>query len=106
MQYWLGANERTRVLPTDKWYLDFATSILPLVKASPLFNKEDLRTQIDAAISLGMYFQDAIAQSGGWKLFSEAFQGVYGTYLPFYPLGDDYTPDEIIRKTLHSYCGH
>ena len=71
MQYWLGANERTRVLPTDKWYLDFATSILPLVKASPLFNKEDLRTQIDAAISLGMYFQDAIAQSGGWKLFSE-----------------------------------
>ena len=69
MQYWLGANERTHVLPTDKWYLDFATSILPLVKTSPLFNKEDLRTQIDAAISLGMYFQDAIAQSGGWKPF-------------------------------------
>ena len=41
MQYWLGANERTHVLPTDKWYLDFATSILPLVKTSPLFNKED-----------------------------------------------------------------
>lgn len=47
MQYWLGANERTHVLPTDKWYLDFATSILPLVKTSPLFNKEDLRTQIE-----------------------------------------------------------
>lgn len=100
MQYWLGANERTRVLPTDKWYLDFATSILPLVKASPLFNKEELRTQIDAAISLGMYFQDAIAQSGGWKLFSEAFQGVYGTYLPFYPLSDDYTPDEINQEDI------
>ena len=100
MQYWLGANERTRVLPTDKWYLDFATSILPLVKASPLFNKEELRTQIDAAISLGMYFQDTIAQSGGWKLFSEAFQGVYGTYLPFYPLGDDYTPDEINQEDI------
>lgn len=46
MQYWLGANERTHVLPTDKWYLDFATSILPLVKTSPLFNKEDLRTKL------------------------------------------------------------
>ena len=100
MQYWLGANERTHVLPTDKWYLDFATSILPLVKTSPLFNKEELRTQIDAAISLGMYFQDAIAQSGGWKLFSEAFQGVYGTYLPFYPLSDDYTPDEINQEDI------
>lgn len=74
MQYWLGANERTHVLPTDKWYLDFATSILPLVKTSPLFNKEDLRTQIDAAISLGMYFQDAIAQSGGWKLSPKPFK--------------------------------
>ena len=47
-----------------------------------------------------MYFQDAIAQSGGWKLFSEAFQGVYGTYLPFYPLGDDYTPDEINQEDI------
>lgn len=57
MQYWLGANERTHVLPTDKWYLDFATSILPLVKTSPLFNKEDLRTQIDAAISSACTFK-------------------------------------------------
>ena len=47
-----------------------------------------------------MYFQNAIAQSGGWKLFSEAFQGVYGTYLPFYPLGDDYTPDEINQEDI------
>lgn len=95
MQYWLGSNERTHILPTDKWYLDFSASTLPLIKASPLFNKEDLRTQIDAAISLGIYFQDAIAQSGGWKLFSKAFQGVYGTYLPFYPLTNEYVPDEI-----------
>ena len=30
MQYWLGANERTHVLPTDKWYLDFTTPSLTL----------------------------------------------------------------------------
>ena len=61
MQYWLGANERTHILPTDNWCLDFATRILPLVKPSPLLNQEDLRTHIDTAIPHGMYFNDAIA---------------------------------------------
>ena len=100
MKYWLGVNERAHVLPTDKWYLDFATSVLPSIKASPLFNKEDLRTQIDAAISLSMYFQDAIAQNGGWNSFTEAYRKVYGTYLPFYPLTDTYTPDEINQEDI------
>ena len=95
IQHWLKANQRTRVLPTDKWYLNFATSILPSVKASPLFCKEDCRTQANTAIALSMYFQDAIAQNGGWKLFTEAHQKIYGTHLPFYLLTDNYVPDEI-----------
>ena len=37
MKQWLGANERTRVLPGDQWYLKFAASIFPLVQQSPLF---------------------------------------------------------------------
>lgn len=37
MKQWLAANERTRVLPGDQWYLNFSASILSLVKQSPLF---------------------------------------------------------------------
>ena len=32
MKQWLAANERTRVLPGDQWYLNFSASILSLVK--------------------------------------------------------------------------
>lgn len=94
MKQWLEANERTRILPGDQWYLDFSIKTLPILKASPLF-KESEYAQKDAATSLGMYFQDAIAQTGGWKTFSEAYYALYNRHLPFYRLSDSYIPDEI-----------
>ena len=51
MKQWLAANERTRVLPGDQWYLNFSASILSLVKQSPLF-KEDDYAQKDATVSV------------------------------------------------------
>ena len=94
MKQWLGANERTRVLPGDQWYLKFAASIFPLVQQSPLFKENDY-VQKDATVSLCMYFQDVIAQTGGWKTFTESYYVLYNTYLPFYRLSDSYIPDEI-----------
>ena len=44
---------------------------------------------------MAIYLQDAIAQSGGWKEFSNAYYGLYKSYLPFYTLTDEYLPDEI-----------
>ena len=65
MQQWTRSNGRSRVLPSDKWYLDFSESLLPLIEASPLFSGESRDAQTDAALRCGMYFQDAIAQTGG-----------------------------------------
>lgn len=42
-----------------------------------------------------MYFQDVIARTGGWKIFSDTYHSLYNTYLPFYQLSDSYIPDEI-----------
>ena len=100
MKQWLGANERSRVVPTDKWYLDFANSLLPFVKESPLFKNEDDRSQSDATLAMTVYFQDVIAQSGGWKLFTELIFERYNTYLPFYQLTDDYISDEINKEDI------
>lgn len=97
---WLGANERSRVLPTDKWYLDFANKLLPLVKQSTMFENADHRAQTDAAISLSLYLQDAISQNGGWKTFTELYTNLYESYLPFYSLTDEYTPDEINQEDI------
>lgn len=95
MRQWLGANERTQVLPSDRWYLDFAIKLLPLIKESPLFKDDDGYEQVNATLALCLYFEDAIAQTGGWKVFSDLYRPLYGTYLPFYTLSDSYVPDEI-----------
>ena len=94
MKQWLAANKRTRILSGDQWYLDFAAKILPIIKLSPLFEEDD-NAQKNAAISLCMYFQDVIARTGGWKIFSDTYHSLYNTYLPFYQLSDSYIPDEI-----------
>lgn len=94
MKQWLAANKRTRILSGDQWYLDFAAKILPIVKLSPLFEEDD-NAQKNAAISLCVYFQDVIARTGGWKIFSDTYHSLYNTYLPFYQLSDSYIPDEI-----------
>ena len=52
MKEWLGANERSHVLPTDKWYLDFANKLHPIVKQSAMFKNDDARSLRDAATSL------------------------------------------------------
>lgn len=98
MKQWLGANERDRVLPTDMWYLNFATRLLPIVKESGLFSTE--RELTDAAVSLSLYLQDAIAQTGGWKFFADAYYDLYKTRLPFYSLSDEYVPDEINTEDI------
>ena len=32
MKQWLSANERTRTLPGDQWYINFAAKVFPTVK--------------------------------------------------------------------------
>lgn len=34
MKQWLSANERTRTLPGDQWYINFAAKVFPIVKQS------------------------------------------------------------------------
>lgn len=99
MKQWLSANERTRTLPGDQWYINFAAKVFPIVKRSLLFKENDYM-QKNVTISLCMYFQDAIAQTGGWKIFSESYYSLYNTYLPFYQLSDGYIPDEINKEDI------
>lgn len=105
MKQWLEANERTRILPGDQWYLDFSIKTLPILKESPLF-KESEYAQKDAATSLGMYFQDAIAQTGGWKTFSEHTMHYTIGIFPFTGYLTATSPMKSIWKMWHSCCGH
>lgn len=110
MNQWLGANERTRVQPSDQWYLKFANEIYPVVRTSAMYRDAYPEEQMEVSIALAMYFQDAIAQTGGWKVFADGYYSLYKTYLPFYELTDSYVPDEInpedIAFMLWTQCSH
>lgn len=92
---WLKANGRKQVLPTDKWYLDFAALLFPAVKHSALFKENGTADQEKATLALTLYFQDAIAQQGGWKQFTRLYRALYDRTLPFYPTRETYVDDEI-----------
>ena len=102
MKRWLGINERSKQLSTDTWYLNFANQLLSLIDESPLYSKKFEAEKVDAALSLAIYLQDAIAQSGGWKEFSNAYYGLYKSYLPFYTLTDEY----LRRNQCRGYLIH
>lgn len=99
MKRWLEANGRKRALPGDTWYLNFANEVLPLVTASPLFQGHAASKAAQTALDTALYFQDAIAQTGGWKAFTARYRMLYGQPLPFYAC-NGYIDDEINRDDV------
>lgn len=99
MKRWLEANGRKRALPGDTWYLNFANEVLPLVAASPLFQDHAAGKAAQTALDTALYFQDAIAQAGGWKAFTARYRMLYGQPLPFYAC-NGYIDDEINRDDV------
>ena len=99
MKHWLEANGRTRTMPTDAWYLDFAREAMPLLATSSLFAGHAPERLSKTALTLALYFRDAIAQSGGWKTFTSRYRALYGHPLPFYAC-ETYIDDEINRDDV------
>ena len=99
MKRWLEANGRMRTLPGDAWYLNFANEVLPLLTTSSLFAGSTADKLSETALGIALYFQDAIAQSGGWKTFTARYHMLYGQPLPFYAC-NGYIDDEINRDDV------
>jgi len=101
MQAWLDAHGRAKVVNTDKWYLDFANQLLPLVAESYIYGgKEMEEDQKQVALTCALYLEDCVADGGNWRQFIHWHQENYGRYLPFYTLTDEYLPDEINREDV------
>lgn len=77
----------------DKWYVDFANSLLPLLEKSELTAQMDRKDR--AALYFTWYLEDCVNNSGSWKLFIRLHKQLYGRFLPFYAVTDSYVEDEI-----------
>lgn len=101
MNQWLGASGRKRPQDTDNWYLGFLNRLLPVLKKAPLYAGTDGIVRVTrSALALALYLQDCIAQSGGWRMFSDRYRALYGAPLPFYRTTDEYLPDEVNREDV------
>ena len=62
MQAWLDAHGRAKVVNTDKWYLDFANQLLPLVAESYIYGGKDMEEdQKQVALTCALYLEDCVA---------------------------------------------
>ena len=95
MKQWLKANGRRQAVATDKWYVEFARTLAPLIRDSRLFEGRGSRQEEEAALALALYFQDAIGQNGGWAHFTALCHQRYRHPVPFYQTGNSYVADEI-----------
>ncbi|WP_294473002.1 DUF3843 family protein [uncultured Bacteroides sp.] len=100
MQTWLDAHHHAKVTDTDKWYLDLANELLPLVAESYLYNYATAEDQQQVALTFALYLEDCVADGGNWRQFIHWHHESYGRYLPFYSLTQDYLPDEINREDI------
>lgn len=95
MQSWLRSHSRAKSVSTDQWYLDFANRLFLLLGSSrPYMGKRTEEIQ-RAAVMLTLYLEDCIANAGGWRRFCDLCRQLYGSWLPFYELSEEYVPDEI-----------
>lgn len=100
MQTWLDAHHRAKVTDTDKWYLDLANGLLPLVAESYLYKEATTEDQQQVALTFALYLEDCVADGGNWRQFIHWHHESYGRYLPFFSLTADYLPDEINREDV------
>lgn len=100
MQTWLDTHHRAKVTDTDKWYLDLANGLLPLVAESYLYKETTAEDQQQVALTFALYLEDCVADGGNWRQFINWHHESYGRYLPFYSLTENYLPDEINREDV------
>ena len=95
MNSWLEANHRRRTDEPDAWYVRLANELLSVVDGSLLFKDVNEEQRIKVVLALGLYMQDAVAQTGGWVAFKEAYRKLYNEELPFYKPDNEYVADEV-----------
>ncbi len=97
---------------TDLYYITLANRVWDTIRTieKPL-DEEDYRKisdeeQKELACVLTAYFEDIISQTGIFQTFTRLHQRRFGKPLPFYTVGEEYTPDEINTEEVQFLVWH
>lgn len=94
MQDWMKLQPYNKPASEDSYFLGLANEMLELIDYT-MKNQFSTQTKQKIALSVTAYFQDIISGFGLWNGFTNKHFSMYGKYLPFYELSDEYTPEEI-----------
>lgn len=84
-----------QVTPTDPYYYDVANRLAAIILSESLLQGWPEDASMRVALGLTGYLQDILTDSGIWRSFIERCHVLYGKWLPFYDLGEDYIPHEL-----------
>ena len=76
----------------DRFFADLAEDVFKLISQSELSSilDDDKQVLANVAIRLTMLFEDLVSETGIWQAATKEFKKRYGSWLPFYELGEDY----------------
>lgn len=94
-QFLLRQPSYPEVVPTDRCYLELANSLLVTADRNNLFPGWPESVVRRAALALVGYYQDVIADAGPWHAFISECRRLYGKFLPFFDISDDYMECEL-----------
>lgn len=80
---------------TDTYYHNLANKLLKTWDDSDLL--QEIPTAVRQAVALGIvgYLQDIIADMGIWRTFIDECKRMYGSYVPFHDIPEDYIEYEL-----------
>lgn len=104
---WLELHPYKQTDSTDLYYTGIANKLYSCLNDSIIsytFDDDDNMRYI--SLCLAAWFEDVISQTGIWQAFTAECKKRYGSYLPFYPLDNDYYPDEINPEDVRFLLWH
>ena len=104
---WLKYHPYKQTDSVDGYYTNVANGIYNILDHSPISEAFEIDSDLHrTSLCLAAWFEDVISQTGIWQTFTAECKKKYGTYLPFYPIGDDYYPDEVNIEDVRFLLWH
>lgn len=80
---------------SDYYYIKLARKLYELIRFSEIGRDEGWVLCEHFAMAATYYFEDVVSGVGIWQTFTSKHKELYGKYLPFYDLDEEYYQDEI-----------
>ena len=93
MNQWLRLHPYKVAQPSDAYYVALANRLVAVITV-PFVAQE---TSQRMALYLAAYLEDQVSHLMLWQTFLKEHKRLYGTWLPFYDLSNDYFVDEVNR---------